>query len=406
MLKAFVQADDLSGAAEVAITFSSLGLATRVFLQSESVGDEVEVAVRDTDSRALDPAGAREATAASLMAAGPGVPVLKKIDSLWRGNIRDEVGALTDAGYDVLLAGAQPGLKRSVVGGRPFVDGVPLRETTAWAVEAKTPPQSVQDLFASSLPLVSLEQLRTATPDELSRVIAPAGVTVFDGQTDDDLRAVIAVWQRLRREKGRRVALAGTGPLASALAESLKPEERALGRTRSYRPEEGDSRSMLAVVGSASLASQAQLEVLSAAGFEVLKVDVTEYTSTTDGKTATAVASHLRRGQPVALSLSDGPLMPNLSQSFVARLAEIADQAQSEVGPSDLILTGGETARAILDRLGISVLEPISQVSQGAVVNHTDDGRLVATKPGSFGERNTLLQIHREIQWLRSGGSR
>ncbi|MFK0000898.1 4-hydroxythreonine-4-phosphate dehydrogenase PdxA [Paenarthrobacter sp. NPDC090522] len=68
-------------------------------------------------------------------------------------------------------------------------------------------------------------------------------------------------------------------------------------------------------------------------------------------------------------------------------------------------MTGGETAREVLDALDIASLQPLASVQHGAVISVADDGRLVATKPGSFGTKDVLSQLYLSIRNLRSGSS-
>ena len=80
--------------------------------------------------------------------------------------------------------------------------------------------------------------------------------------------------------------------------------------------------------------------------------------------------------------------------------------ADAATGPAaDLILTGGETAREVLDALGVRSLTPLASVQHGAVVSLSDDGRLVGTKPGSFGDSDALVQLYSAIKDLRSSNS-
>ncbi len=60
---------------------------------------------------------------------------------------------------------------------------------------------------------------------------------------------------------------------------------------------------------------------------------------------------------------------------------------------TDLVLTGGETARRTLDALGVTTLEPIAQIHHGAVQCRTPDGRHVVIRPGSFGGPDSLVEI-------------
>lgn len=66
--------------------------------------------------------------------------------------------------------------------------------------------------------------------------------------------------------------------------------------------------------------------------------------------------------------------------------------------PTDLVLTGGETARRVLDALGVTRLRPVGQIHHGAVHCHTPDGRSVVTRPGSHGDTGSLLRIARALR--------
>ena len=73
-----------------------------------------------------------------------------------------------------------------------------------------------------------------------------------------------------------------------------------------------------------------------------------------------------------------------------------AEQVAREIAAapkSDLVLTGGETARRTLDALGVTTLEAIAEIHHGAVQCRTPDGRHVTIRPGGFGGPDSLLQI-------------
>lgn len=73
--------------------------------------------------------------------------------------------------------------------------------------------------------------------------------------------------------------------------------------------------------------------------------------------------------------------------------AALAALATAWPGRPDLVLTGGETARATLDALGVRELEPVDEIHHGAVHSRTTDGRSVVTRPGSYGAEDSLLRI-------------
>ncbi|MGT2462570.1 4-hydroxythreonine-4-phosphate dehydrogenase PdxA [Sinomonas atrocyanea] len=406
MAKVLVQADDFSGAAEVGQQFTAHGFTARILLTTAATrlrdlsSGGSEVVVVDTHTRSAAPRAAHAAVTAAVAGAGPAAVVFKKTDSLWRGNVGAELSALVGLGYDVVLAGALPAMGRTVVGAEPLVAGLPLRASGLWSVEARPAPETLAELFASGpVRFLGLEVVRSSDVLERIRSVlggpAPA-VVVVDGETEADLSAVVdAVCSLHLSSGGRPVALAGTGQLAGLLARRLAADaahsaHSPAGRERPATAT-GHRGAVLAVVGSASRAARVQVEHLAAAG-----VDVVDPTSPqTQG--APGVRAALARGRSVALTVPEGRVDPSRSAALVRGLALAARKAQEGLRP-DLILTGGETAREVLDALGISSLVPLAAVQHGAVVSLADDGRLVATKPGSFGDPLVLAQLYRAIQ--------
>ena len=126
MATVLIQADDFSGAAEVGECFARQGFDTRILLEPSSATSDVVVVDTHSRSSSTEEAAAAVARVFGSREAARTRVLFKKIDSLWRGNVGAEVAALTDLGCHVLVAGALPQLRRTVVDGRPYADGVPL----------------------------------------------------------------------------------------------------------------------------------------------------------------------------------------------------------------------------------------------------------------------------------------
>lgn len=337
-----VLADDLSGAAESAAAF--LGRQVSVCLQlAPGPNPSADVTVLDLDSRHLGADEARSRQRAAIAAMTPDTLVLKKIDSLLRGNVRAEVEVLAERG-PVTVAAALPAQGRAVIGGVLHVNGVPLHRSTAWTAESDSPPQSVTEMFG-------------------------AGVTVCDAGTDTDLDAIVA-------GAAPGTQLVGTSALAAAVARTFGPGACA-------RPGRRRSPGVLAVVGTADPKAREQVRRLVAHGFrprpvpvEALLHGVADETALADGPIVVTVTGAVEPAHARDLSAALGRLV-----------ATLADQQR------DLILTGGETARAVVDAIGITDLRPIHEVHHGAVVSVASDGRSVATRPGSFGDDDSLVAI-------------
>jgi uncharacterized protein YgbK (DUF1537 family) len=73
----------------------------------------------------------------------------------------------------------------------------------------------------------------------------------------------------------------------------------------------------------------------------------------------------------------------------VRRLGRLVAQAASR---AHYVLTGGETARAVLAARGIRELRLLGEVEPGVPFGMTRDGTLVCTKAGGFGRPDTLAK--------------
>ncbi|GGI86665.1 4-hydroxythreonine-4-phosphate dehydrogenase PdxA [Pseudarthrobacter scleromae] len=427
MASVFVQADDFSGAAEVGSCFVQHGLSAQVLLGTPSVPGThdagtsfaepaADVVVTDTHSRGLAESAA-EATVKEAFA-GPDADtaqvLFKKIDSLWRGNVRAEVSALAGLGFHAVVAGALPQLQRSVVDGRPGVAGTPLAESGLWQAEQSAPPADIPSLLRpddpSSVQTLALADVRSgsraATLAMLLDSDQPA-LVVADGETVQDLEHVVDALLELDFQSGgRRIVLVGTGGTADVLAERLSARLARTAQPGAQTDETtaeplGGGRPVLAVVGSASRTAQAQLAKLEAQGFTVVRLHP-QYAGATGAYAPqlAQVSADLRAGHRVAITLAASKVDPTRAASIVQALSTFAAEA-AKATPTDLILTGGETAREVLDAVGFHRLVPLAAVQHGAVLSCADDGTLVGTKPGSFGDDLALLQLYDDIRERR-----
>src|ERR1043166_5608336 len=127
-----VIADDLTGAAELGGIGWRHGLSAEVVIEGPAPG-EPGVVCLDTDSRSSPPgeAAQRATTAASTLGAAGASWLYKKVDSVLRGPITAELVAVMQRldMQRILLVPANPGLGRTIEGGRYFIHGQPIDET-------------------------------------------------------------------------------------------------------------------------------------------------------------------------------------------------------------------------------------------------------------------------------------
>ncbi len=366
-----VLADDLSGAAEAAASFLGHVPEARLVLRPEQA-DRSGVTVVDLNTRGAGSPQAHSALQAALDRNPADRLTVVKIDSLLRGHIGATVDVLADRGPVVVAAGL-PGLGRTVRGGVLHVDGVPLHRTDLWHLEPAPPPVSIADL-------VRRPSLICSSPAHIAAALADGAVAICDVTCDADLDAALAA---ARQVPG--VQLVGTAALTAALARTF--EASAAART-TRNPCQA---AVLTVVGTGAQNAAAQVSALVDAGATPITVTADQLLAgTADASQLTqALATHPQ----VVLTIS-GSVPAAQRTELATRLGSyVAAGERAATHRPDLVLTGGETARAVIDALGIVALQPVGVVHHGAVVSEVSDGRRIVTRPGSFGTRDSFVDI-------------
>jgi 4-hydroxythreonine-4-phosphate dehydrogenase len=360
--------DDLSGSAESAAVFGRYGYDVRIGLRS--VPDTGAIRVVDADTRQLTPKQAKIRTAAVIDSAGAGRIVLK-LDSLLRGQLVPHLTALDPERHPVVFTPALPVQDRIVAGGIAYdqgrvIGGRPLRELIA-----PLPAESIP----AALDLADLtERLAAAT--------GRGRIAVCDALDDADLDGLVAAASDLPG-----VRFAGAAGLIAALARRLPPGPGAVRLREPVGP-------VLCVLGTAAETARRQVDALIAADPRIRV-----WTRPNQGwgsDPAAAIRDHLIAGWSAVIRLSTpvpaDPSFASDAPELVAELAELTTQVAAD--PSvPLVLSGGQTARAVLDRLGVIMLDVVAEIHHGAVALRADDGRTVVTRPGSFGADDSLVRI-------------
>lgn len=412
MTSLLVLADDLTGAADTGVAFAAAGLDSVLLL--EVAGDphphgqpvepfdspHADVICVDTDTRGSPP----DAAAAALRRAYRPVPRLyKKVDSTLRGNVAVELAAASEVyGSDVvLLAPAFPATGRTTVGGRQYVHGTPLARSDLW--QGLRAPDRVGDLFASSgltpayLGLTTVREGRARVAAEVrERAAAGAQVVIGDAETDADLSVLAEAGVSCRE---LRILWAGSGGLASHLIDPL-----GLGSVAVPAPLRlgAGTGSLLAIVGSAAARCQEQARALIAAGFQEIALPAGTLLEGTDGDLAALSArlSEALRAGNTAVVIAGGEVITD--RDSAARVAGALGRVVGHTSHpgAGLLLTGGETARAVLTAAGVQQLRLLGEAEPGVVVSRADLlGALpVVTKAGAFGDGDSLVRAARLLR--------
>jgi uncharacterized protein YgbK (DUF1537 family) len=416
-----IVADDLSGAAECAAhALLRVSRSSVVLHGRPDPRDQIVTLDTDTRARGGDEASVRLRAAADLVRSAP--VVVKKVDSLLRGNLAREIAALAgELGRMPVVAVANPALRRTVRGGILHIDGTPLHATELWGVEASDPPPSVVDAL-TPLPAVVIPQSVVAQGVEavataLSGAARAGAVAVCDSLTEHDLSTIHAATLALTHE----TLLVGSGALVDVAVRALAlepcppperrsglPSERGVGTEPGLASEPGlppqsashgapptpRVTSLLMVLGTRAPSTSAQLARVSERADHVEVIAPTDLLTDVAGVTArlSTAVSTIREARLVVLTIDPAAVVDaTTSVRVVAALAEVAAAVVDRFG--GVFLSGGETARAVLDRLGVRTLRVVAELDTGTVVSHRDGGAVVITRPGSFGGPDSLLHV-------------
>ena len=376
-LSTLILADDLTGAADCGVQAVRRGLRTTVSLQGVPPVIEADVLALDLDTRGGTAARALATTRDAARAAHGAAVLYVKLDSRLRGHPGAAItGALEGAEADIaVVAPAFPGQRRTTVDGLQRVDGEPVADLVA----------RLGDRTTRRVTRVDLAGVREGG---LDRALAEPGAHVLacDAVDDADLARIAAAG----RAAARRVVWAGSAGLAAALFEGLPANADARPATAAVA-----GRAVLAVVGSVAAAGAAQLEALLARpGCVAIAVDPAALAGApeaTAARAAAAASAALARGDDAIVHLT--PDAPRLGREQAPRIAAgLALAAAPAIEhAAGLLLTGGETARAVCDRAGVMTIDLIAEVEPGVPLGRAGTPtRAVVTKSGGFGHPGTL----------------
>lgn len=428
MIDILVIADDLTGAADAGVMFCPFHrpvlLMTSLSFPSERMPQtSAAVLAVSTESRALSATDAHGQLRSCLDQWQQPMPpkrLFKKIDSSLRGNIGAEVDAIieqTDATISFITA-AFPELGRTTVKGIHRVHGIPVADTelrndpvTPLRISNITAAVAVQSRYrVGHLDLESLDSSLPRLQRALESLRAQGCVHVtFDGTSKQHLDAVVA----LAENCNEKVLLVGTAGLAAAAARAWSPgvllEEEVTQAAAPGHP--------LYVCGTAAARTHQQIEALVKAG-PCTVVDLAPALLAQPLQQAERLreAERICREYPqqalvlrVAPSNRNHPALENFwtPDQIVSGLAEITRRMAEIQRPSALFCCGGDTASAVLQCLGVWGSQLSRVVRPGTVLGTLRGGLLdgvpLATKPGSFGKVQDLVELHTLLTHKRKG---
>ena len=404
MADIIILADDLTGAADSAAACMWHGLSASVVLhssrRSETTWPLSDLVSIDANTRCLSASDAAATTSHIVRiwhengALPPGCLLFKKLDSTMRGHFAAELAAilrqLRAMAPDqekpcIVMAPALPSQGRTTIGAIQMLHGRPIHEAGIPALLAQ------EGLSCRTIDIATVRAVSPALQHSMLRFSRVADVLVCDAESDEDLHRIAEASMILHD----RAVWAGSAGMVAQL-----PQAAGLAiNTRTAQPIAFEPGPTLFVVGSFASVSREQANFLSA----VSKVATLHFQMT----------SHLSSFDPLLdalLSKRDALLVLDQyercserdADSFARTIAQFVTSIAPLLG--GVVATGGETARTLLDALGIRGLRLVCEVEPGipfSIAENWIHPLPIITKAGGFGSRESLLRCREFLQVLQ-----
>lgn len=385
-------ADDTTGALDVAGSFYSRGYETAVCLEADcQEAADTTCQVYTHNSRYKTPYESKKQLVAALGQIDKDflsrVNLFLKVDSTLRGNILSDIDTVSEVVTDtpIFLAPAFPFYGRTCIDGIYSVRGTPILDTEFAMDPAFNYTSSSLTNNRKDIEHVDWRTLSQGPNAVVARVSSSdTNKFTFDTRDETDL-AVIA-----RAGLLIRAVMVGASGLARAIPRKQLPQGQP------FIPD--TNLPTLFVIGSMHEMSRLQKAQLATIGVAGVEIPIDQVGNFRELQTINDyVKESLDNGSTLYLATPDSPTddegiwreMEN-SVSEVTRISEV---------PHNLVIVGGETARATFRGRQITRLAIRSEYEPGIPISSRGDLKeAILTKAGSFGHSNTLVDIYQFLQ--------
>jgi 4-hydroxythreonine-4-phosphate dehydrogenase len=437
-----IVADELTGAADCGVACTAAGLSTVVVLNDAARARDLDTEAiafdADTRHQSSEQASAVTERAVRQLSSGDAMQVLyKKIDST-RGNFAIEIAAarkavsrppLSRRGRNqvalaqplAIVAPAFPAAGRTTIGGRMFVQGIPLEETEVWRNEGiggvADLPALLEEKAGLRTASIGLKTVRSGaqamTADFAKYAAGNIEAVVCDAETEEHLRMIAQAAAQLAHPAffAGSAGLARYLPEAFGLTQNIEShssreqiqfannelDQPMPDSTSSVHLASSPNRKLLFAVGSMSQISREQFRRLenepSVSLFAISPGTLLAGPDSgrwRDTRNSIEKAMGLGNDIGVTVDLNRG-INLNESTFLSDSLAQLVTPLVQEF--AGLFCTGGETARALLDTTGAVGIRLIGEIEPGIPLGIAEGGPRLAivTKAGGFGTAETLL---------------
>lgn len=407
MNKFAIIADDQTGAGDSGIHFARSGRVMALMIDYDGADGKLEKfdgVTISTDTRFHDSKKAAEQVGKVInhcLEAGYD-RFFKKIDSTMRGNTGSEIVAAVAATHSkaALICPAIPKLGRTCLDGVIMVNDQPLAESDMGQdpfhpLTTSTISKILEQQIDLPCCHLSLAEIRGHYADLMTRVRVMIAegccLIIADAEVQQDLNKLAALL-----EKNPDILPVGAAGLAEAI--SMQFEQVVSNSAPDVRPGR-----MLAVVGSLTEISRAQVEFARAEGhFQILELDVVAAKDDLEAETDRLVAE-IRHGSGGHLLLRTKvserhKQQPALDGELVAELLGNVTRVICQEGSCSIVFTtGGSTSMGVARALDIKVVTLRQELMPGVVLGECQTPglgvRWFVTKAGGFGHEQTLNDL-------------
>ncbi|ACU02748.1 four-carbon acid sugar kinase family protein [Pedobacter heparinus] len=372
-----VIADDFTGAAEIG------GIALRqgwnaIIDTRVQKGTETDILIIATNTRSKPPQEARKTIrelTLQLLSLSPEI-IYKKIDSVLRGNVGEELleQMAVSQKRRALLIPANPSLKRVIKDGIYYYEGLPLKDSTfARNVKHQIGSSRVIDLMGDGAGKDTVVISRAELMPDKGLII---------GNTTDE--ADLDHWAGRVDEE---TIMAGGSSFFNALLRKIKvhpytdPAGFAFGKKVIY------------VCGSAFPLSRSVVEDARQAGQYVSYMPSRMFCKPAE---KSAYMAHWEREilkgvqqsgtVIVAINVIEEPRVENLSSELGKTIATVIANVMQGVQLEELVIEGGATASAIIEKLEYRKFHPTQELAPGVIRMKVEENKSLhlTMKPGSY----------------------
>jgi D-threonate/D-erythronate kinase len=420
MQRFYIIADDLTGANDSGVQLSKIGISSTVFLdyKDSSLQSTEDVAIIDTDSRAISEKAAYETVynAGSIFRKEGYEQVYKKMDSTLRGNVAAELAALVSVYQPeiIVVAPAFPKMNRQTINGYQYVNGERVSETE-FGRDPKTPVKDsfIPNLFKKYVDdricLIDQALLNSSNENLINKIVENTGhgTTWFicDATSDEELKIIADAFAMVNK----KTVWAGSAGLIEYLPDALQ-----LKKAEENQQKELKITKTITVSASLSMVTKQQLEMVKTMAdthfVEIDPVDlikrtynvpdiINEFTKQSSKKHFVLFVDSSVENREATKQLGTELSLGNtqISEAISMELGVIAKAVVNSMPDiNGLILTGGDTAKAVCNQLNMNQMQLYTEIEAGLPLgqlgNATSARRYwTVTKAGGFGNEHSLL---------------